>query len=163
MTPPAPRLAGFLLAAALSSTTLLAAHDKGPQPTDLTPQFRSAGLAISGLQAFEIGGIVVLRGRTTDAAVAVEAGRLAQTFGYSRVANLVQVIEPPDDAVIQRQAERELAMQRSLDGCKFSVASDQGVLRVAGLVQNDLQKDMAIQLLRNIDGVKAVQSDLQKQ
>ncbi|HEX9163065.1 MAG TPA: hypothetical protein VF980_15275, partial [Thermoanaerobaculia bacterium] len=45
------------LAVALSSSTAV------PQAVDLTPQFRSAGLAIDGLRAFAIGGVVVIRGR----------------------------------------------------------------------------------------------------
>jgi len=33
---------------------------------------------------------------------------------------------------------------------------------VQGQVSQELQKDMAVELLRNIDGVKAVHADLQK-
>lgn len=148
------------LVAALISTSLLSAPaDSGPQPTDLTPQFRAAGLKISGLRAFEIGGIVVLRGRAADHATAEEAGRLATTLGYTRVANLVQVVPPTDDLAIERLAERELAV-RPLDGCTFHIDSQDGVLYVKGHVVNELQKDMAIGLLRNIDGVKSVHAEL---
>jgi osmotically-inducible protein OsmY len=163
MTGQAPKLTAVLFAAVLASTTAFAGRQSAPQPTDLTPQFQSACLPISGLQAFEIGGIVIIRGKTTDPAVAEQAGRFAQSLGFTRIANLVQVIEPPDDAALTRRVERELAAQRSLDGCRFRVESDQGVVNVAGLVRSELQKDMAIQVLRNIDGVKAVHADLQKQ
>lgn len=142
------------LAVALSSSTAV------PQAVDLTPQFRSAGLAIDGLRAFAIGGVVVIRGRVYDRSVAEDAGRLAQSLGYSRVANLVQVKSPPDDAAIERYAERELTIHRSLDGCTFHVDSDRGILNVNGTVQNDVQKDVAIQLLRNIDGVREVHAEL---
>ena len=51
-------------------------------------------------------------------------------------------------------------MHRSLDGCQFRVTSDQGIVRVAGLVKHELQKDVAAQVLRNIDGIRSVELDL---
>ena len=112
------------------------------------------------MQVSEVGGIVVIRGRTLDRAKAESAGRIAQSLGYARVANLVQITEPADDAAIQRRAERELAIHRSLDGCSFRVESQQGVVRIAGRVHSELQKDVAVQLLRNVDGVREVHSSL---
>jgi osmotically-inducible protein OsmY len=129
---------------------------------DETQQFLDAGAHIDGLQVIVVGGILVIRGRTTDQAKAEEIGRIAQNLGYKRVANLVQIIEPADDAAIQRQAERQLAMNRSLDGCQFRVASQHGVIRLAGHVLFELQKDVAIDLLRNIDGVRQVRSTLDR-
>lgn len=126
---------------------------------DLTPQLQSAGLAIDGLQAMEVGGIVILRGKAVDAESAQRAGVLAQQLGYKRVANLIQVVETPDDALIERVAERKLAMQRSLDGCRLRVDSRRGVLTINGTVISELQKDVALNAVRNIDGVRAVRSN----
>lgn len=151
-----------LLATLIMTVVAVAQTAPAPQPTNLTPRFQRTGLAIDQLQAFEIGGVVVIRGRTTDRAVAEEAGRVAQSLGYARVANLVQVVPPPDDATIRRLAERELSTHRSLDGCSFHVDSQNGIVRVAGSVEHELQKDYAIELLRNIYGVRAVQSDLKR-
>lgn len=137
-----------------------AAPASAPKSVDLTQQFRAAGADAEALQVSEIGGIVVIRGRTLDSAKAAEAGRIAQSLGYARVANLVQVVEPEDDAAIERRAERELAIHRSLDGCTFSVDSQHGVVRIAGRVHSELQKDVAVQLLRNVDGVREVHSSL---
>jgi osmotically-inducible protein OsmY len=153
------------LAAALISSALLlggSAHAASAPANDLTPSFKAAGIQIDRLQATEVGGIVILRGRVADRAAALEAGRFAQTLGYKRVANLIQVTTPPDDAAIARKAERELAIHRSLDGCNFRVGSDKGVVRVAGTVRHELQKDVAVELLRNIDGVRAVRADLDR-
>lgn len=156
----ASNITAAVFAAVLSTGIAVARPSSAPQPTDLTPKFRSAGLAINGLQAFEIGGVVVLRGRATDRATAEQAGAFAQTLGFTRVANLIQVIAQPDDAVIERLAERELTIHRGFDGCRFHVESQHGVLRVGGRIRSDIQKDMAIQLLRNIDGVKEVHAEL---
>jgi len=132
-----------------------------PETRDLTPNFVNAGASIDRLQVYEIAGIVIIRGRAADKAQAEEVGRVAQSLGYARVANLVQVVENRD-AEIARAAEVELSVNRSLDGCKFRVTSDQGILRLAGEVRHELQKDVAMQVLRSIDGVRAVEVNLSR-
>src|SRR5438067_7800986 len=93
-----------------------------PATRDLTPQFVTAGVTIEGLRAVEVGGIVVLRGRTIDPAVAEQATAIAQSLGYARVANLIQV-EVTDDVRIERTAERKLATYRGLDGTQIAIDS----------------------------------------
>ena len=158
------RLGAFLaitLVVALHLPTAAAAS-KQPPTNDLTSAFRAANLGIDDLRVVEVGGIVVIRGRAIDKAGAEAAGTMARGLGYERVANLVQIIEQPDDDAIELRAERALARQRGLDGCKFQLDSDNGVLRVAGTVQFELQKDMAIQILRGVDGVRTIKSDLRR-
>jgi osmotically-inducible protein OsmY len=133
-----------------------------PATHDLTQQFVTAGVSVEGLRAVEVGGIVVLRGRTTDRAVAEQAASIAQSLGYARVANLIQVADVPDDARIERAVERKLAIYRGLDGTQIAIDSTNGVVRLTGKVSNELQKDMAASLVRNIDGVRAVQVALQR-
>ena len=132
-----------------------------PEARDLTPAFIQAGATIDGLQVYEIAGIVIIRGRAADTTQAAEVGKLAQGLGYARVANLVQVTEN-HDAEIARAAERALTVNRSLDGCRFRVTTEQGVIRVAGEVQHELQKDVAMQVLRSVDGAKSVEMALNK-
>jgi osmotically-inducible protein OsmY len=134
---------------------------QSPAAVDLTSSFRTAGLAdIDRLQVYEVGGIVIIRGRTDDSEKAAEASRIAAQLGYGRVANLVQLTSAPDDAAIQRAAERALSRHRSLDGCRLQIDSRHGVVRVAGTVHSELQKQVAVELLKNIDGVRGVQSEL---
>jgi osmotically-inducible protein OsmY len=133
-----------------------------PATRDLTSQFTNAGVVIDGLRAVEVGGIVVLRGRTMDRSSAEQAASIAQTLGYARVANLIQVAEAPDDARIERAAERQLAVHRGLDGTQIAVDSTNGFVRLTGKVYSELQKDMAVSLIRNIDGVRAVHAELQR-
>ena len=132
-----------------------------PQTTDLTENFRGAGPAIDRLQVVEISGIVIIRGRAADKAQAEAVGFHAQTLGYTRVANLIQ-ITTHDDAQIARAVERELSVHRALDGCQFRVTSDQGVVHVAGRVQHELQKDVAAAVLRSINGVRSVEMTLDR-
>ncbi len=161
MTRTAPAAAAVLFALSLSAAPLLAAGSSAPQPTDLTPRFQAAGVHVDKLQVFELGGVVVMRGRSIDRAAAEQAGAIAANLGYTRVANLIQVVDKPDDAVIQRVAERELTIHRSLDGCTFQVASSNGVVHLNGRVQQEAQKDVAIELMRNIEGVRSVEANLQ--
>jgi osmotically-inducible protein OsmY len=133
-----------------------------PASHDVTSQFVTAGVTVEGLRAVEVGGIVVLRGRTNDPAVAQQAAAIAEALGYARVANLIQVLEVADDARIERTAERRLAYYRGLEGTQIAVDSTNGVVRLTGKVANELQKDMAASLVRNIDGVRSVQVALQR-
>ena len=132
------------------------AHAVQPQANDLTKLFRDGGVDINQLQVVEIGGIVVIRGRTNDAARAAEVGRFAQSLGYTRVANLVQVALPVDDANIQRKVERELTIHRGFEGSNIQIASRDGVVHLTGRISHELQRDMAVGLVKNIDGVKSV-------
>jgi osmotically-inducible protein OsmY len=136
-----------------------AASAAEPEAVDLTSAFRAAGATVDSLKVYEISGVVLIRGRVANKAQAEELGRLAQTLGYTRVANLVQIVENRD-AEIARRAEVELTVNRSLDGCKFRVTADQGNVRVAGLVKHELQKDVAAQVIRNIRGIRSVEFDL---
>lgn len=133
-----------------------------PATSDVTLQFMSAGIAAEGFRAVEVGGIVVLRGRVADKAMAEQASTVAQSLGYTRVANLIQVADVPDDARIARMAERELGVNRGLDGTQIKVASTNGIVRLTGTVLNEIQKDMALHLVRNIHGVRSVQMALRR-
>jgi osmotically-inducible protein OsmY len=152
-------VAALAMAMLLIAPAALAATTQ-PQTTDLTKVFIDRGVAVDGLQVTEVGGIVVMRGRVALREQAEQAGKIATELGYGRVANLIQVIEPIDDVRIERTAERELTIHRSLDGCRFSVDSKKGVISINGKVTHELQKDVAISLLRNIDGVREVRSTL---
>lgn len=131
-----------------------------PGTRDLTQQLVTAGVVVEGLRAIEVGGIVVLRGRTMDAGSAQRAATIAQSLGYTRVANLIQIADVPDDARITRAVERELAAHRGLEGTQITVDSSNGVVRLRGKVSTEMQKDMAVNLVRNIDGVRAVEMAL---
>ena len=151
----------FLLSAAIvASLVVLPSTTKADATAtvDITPQLRQSGLDIDNLRGIEVGGIVILRGRALDAADAARAGVYATQLGYTRVANLIEVAAVPDDARIERTAERKLGLQRALDGCNLHVDSNKGVVTVQGTVNSELQKDVAIDIVRNIDGVRAVKA-----
>ncbi|MEA2240066.1 MAG: hypothetical protein QOC81_4790 [Thermoanaerobaculia bacterium] len=145
---------GAVLVALFLSVSAMAEQ---PATHDVTALFLSAGVSVEALRAVEVGGIVVLRGRVSDPGAAEQATAVAQTLGYARIANLIQIAGVPDDEKIARVAERKLAMQRGLDGTQIAVASNNGVVLLTGTVANEMQKDMAVHLVRNIDGVRAVQ------
>jgi osmotically-inducible protein OsmY len=128
---------------------------------DITDSFVKAGVVdVDHLLVYQINGIVLMRGAAAGRATAEEAARVAKTLGYARVANLIQVIGPSDDVTIVRSAEGALGRSESLVGCKFHLDSVRGVVRVGGNVDKEIQKDVAIELLRRVRGVKEVHSDL---
>src|SRR5688572_21869432 len=157
----APKLAAAL--AVLVALTALPASAAAPEARNITAQFVGDSLDVDRLQAFEVGGVVILRGRTYDRSAAEAAGLRALVLGYSRVANLIQVLEAPNDAAIQREAERELAMHRSLNGSQLSVESDKGMILLRGRVKHELQEEMAVAVLRNLDGVRGVRAELERE
>jgi hyperosmotically inducible protein len=144
------------LALALSSPLFA---ESAPQAKDMTPAFASSGVSVQGLRVTEVGGIVVIRGRAADASQAAAASAFAQSLGYSRIANLIQIAPPADDQLIARRAERELAIHRGLDGSHLRIASRDGVVTLGGTVTSEMQKEAAIALVRNIDGVRSVRTN----
>ncbi|HEX7708638.1 MAG TPA: BON domain-containing protein [Thermoanaerobaculia bacterium] len=130
-------------------------------PVDLTATFRSAGAAIERLEVYEIAGVVLIRGRAASQEDAEKVGAHARQLGYSRVANLIETVRH-NDAAIERAAQHELGFHRALDGCEFKVDARQGVIRLAGRVRHELQKDVALQVLRGIDGVRAIEASFER-
>src|SRR5437868_4753439 len=83
--------AALLAVVLLTAVPAMAMHDSA-EATDVTAQFANGGFHISGLRAVEVGGIVVLRGQTTEPAELDRVGEYARTLGYQRVANVVALI-----------------------------------------------------------------------
>jgi len=132
------------------------------ETVNLTSKFMQRGVKIDHLLVYKIGGVVVMRGTAPNKAGVEQAASMAKKMGYRRVANLIQIAPPIDDAWITRSAERQLAMQRGLEGCTFHIESRQGIVRLRGRIHQDMQRDMALQTIRRIEGVKEVREELTK-
>jgi osmotically-inducible protein OsmY len=156
---PTSTLRAALLAVFVASLLPVAASAQS-EPIDLTAVFRSSGVDITNLQVSEINGIVLIRGTSADRAKVENAGTVAKNLGYQRVANLIGLVGTTKDVDIVRFAESNLVRQRSLEGCRFYLDSLNGVVRIGGSVYQEMQKDVAIDVLRKIDGVKEVHSTL---
>lgn len=114
-----------------------------------------ANVPVDGLIVRSVGGVVVVRG--TGDKVAVQ--QVLKQLNVQRVANLVTGYSGDDEA-IRRAAERQLASTRALDGCALHVSCAKGVVLVTGTVQNDLQIDVARDILRGLDGAQQVKIQL---
>jgi osmotically-inducible protein OsmY len=121
---------------------------------------RKANVAVDRLSIRSAGGIVILRG-TADESTTQKAIGVINTLGFSRVANLVKP-EAFDDEALRRNAERQLAQTRSLDGCMLKVSCEKGVIRLSGTIHNELQEDVARNVLRTVEGAHDVQVQLTK-
>lgn len=134
-----------------------------PQLTDeaIGLALQQANVDTRAVTVRNVGGIVILKG-TADAAAATRAVATVRALGYTRVANLLQPPAAIDDEGIRREAERQLANARQLDGCVLRVSCNQGVLRVSGTVQSELQQDAARSVLRTVRGAREVKVELSK-
>jgi osmotically-inducible protein OsmY len=154
------------VAAALVIATMIGRHATDVQQKNrinadmnadqaITKALREANVPVNGLIVRSVSGVVVVRGSGDKAAV----DQVLSKLNVPRVANLVTGYAGDDEA-IRRQAERQLTSTRALDGSMLHVSCVNGVVRVTGTVQSDLQADVARSVLRGINGVQAVKVEL---
>ncbi len=148
--------------AAAAALVVLFAPTVASAESDLESALAREGINVSRLELIETEGITIIRGQVSRVDYASRISQVVQDLGYQRVANLVNVVPLPDDEAIVLNAERELALTRSLEGCRLIVASRNGIVTVRGTVQSRLQKDLAAQVIRRLDGVKSVTTALEE-
>lgn len=124
-------------------------------------------------------GVVTLKGQAKDADAKQIAGSLASnTDGVTEVNNLISV-SARDTQAIKEQSEAQansvreelsdgwitskvkssLIYSRTLDGLNIKVDTKAGVVSLDGVVANYAEKELAVEIARNIRGVKAVDAD----
>ena len=119
-------------------------------------------IPVERLSVNEVEGILIIKGQTRDRAEIDQISRLAKDQGFDRVANLIQISPITDDEAIERGVERTLGQSASLSGCRFSIDSNGGVVTLTGVVERELQKDLARDLVRRHPGVKEVRAELRR-
>ncbi len=124
-------------------------------------------------------GVVTLKGQAKDANAKQLAGSLASnTDGVTEVNNLISISardtqaikeqnqaqansvrEELSDAWITSKVKSSLIYSRNLDGLNIKVETKSGVVSLDGVVANYAEKELAIEIARNIRGVKGVDAD----
>lgn len=66
----------------------------------------------------------------------------------------------PGDAWIQGKIETVFALNRHLDGYAIDANVNNGVVHLTGKVENDIDRDLAGELAKGVDGVVSVKNDL---
>ncbi|PYC23737.1 BON domain-containing protein [Pseudomonas mosselii] len=125
-------------------------------------------------------GVVTLRGKVDSPEAKDLAGVLARTTqGVYLVNNLVSLdstalaqarAKPldapagpqPGDSWIVDKIQASYRFSRNLDGLNIKVASDGGLVRLSGEVVSSEQKAIAVEVARQIVGVRGVDADLLK-
>ena len=128
-------------------------------PASIVAALGHAEPALRGADVKVVSGIVIVRGETDDAASPARVTASIQNLGYSRVANLIHVTALVNDEEIRRAAERQIAQNRSLDGCRFAISCDQGILTVSATVQSEAQEEVTRSVLKSVTGVREVRAD----
>jgi osmotically-inducible protein OsmY len=125
-------------------------------------------------------GVVTLKGRATSPEGKDLAGSLASnTDGVTSVNNLISVsaadsiasrtepqtsnpAEQLSDAWITSKVKSSLIYSRNLDGLNIKVETKDGLVTLNGVVANFAEKELAVEITRNIRGVKGVNADALK-
>jgi osmotically-inducible protein OsmY len=125
-------------------------------------------------------GVVTLKGRATSPEGKDLAGSLASnTDGVTSVNNLISIsaadsiasrtepqtsnpAEQLSDAWITSKVKSSLIYSRNLDGLNIKVETKEGLVTLNGVVANFAEKELAVEITRNIRGVKGVNADALK-
>lgn len=125
-------------------------------------------------------GVVTLRGKVDSPEAKELAGVLARTTdGVHLVNNLVSLDSTalakarekpldapagpqPSNSWIVDKIQASYRFSRNLDGLNIKVASDEGLVRLSGEVVSSEQKTIAVEVARQIVGVRGVDADLLK-
>ena len=160
-------VAAIAVAGAIASITMYVNHPstratahvkaQAVSDSDFAAALKNAGLPVGNLLVQTVGDITVVRGDAPDTDTIAKAGQILKNLGARRVANLIHVPTGPDDEAIRRDAERTLAGSRALDGCRFAVSCNRGVLKVNATVQSELQVDATRNLLNSVQGAQRVE------
>ncbi|MFK7702218.1 BON domain-containing protein [Pseudomonas caspiana] len=125
-------------------------------------------------------GVVTLKGRAQSPEAKEVAGSLAtNTDGVITVNNLISIsaadsiasrVEPQatspaediSDVWITSKVKSSLIYSRNLDGLNIKVDTKSGLVSLNGIVANYAEKELAVEIARNIRGVKGVNADALK-
>ncbi|MBV4532263.1 BON domain-containing protein [Pseudomonas sp. SWRI107] len=120
-------------------------------------------------------GVVTLRGKVDSPEAKELAGVLARTTdGVHLVNNLVSLdstalakarekpVDAPSDSWIIDKIQTSYRFSRNLDGLNIKVASADGMVRLSGEVVSSEQRTIAVDVARQIVGVRGVDADLLK-
>ena len=138
---------------------LIAPSTPAADPSSIAAALQHSEPALTGVDVKVVSGIVIVRGETPDAASLARVTTDVQNLGYSRVANLIRVTPQTNDEEIRRSAERQIAQNRSLDGCRFAISCDQGILKVSAKVQSEAQEEVTRNVLKSVSGVREVRAE----
>jgi len=151
----------------------------------LTATVKSKLLWSSVTQALNIDvdskdGVVTLKGRAQSPEAKEVAGSLAtNTDGVTTVNNLISIsaadsinsrtdpqvnspVEEMSDAWITSKVKASLIYSRNLDGMNIKVETKSGLVSLNGIVANFAEKELAVEIAKNIRGVKGVNADALK-
>ncbi len=125
-------------------------------------------------------GVVTLKGRAQSPEAKEVAGNLAtNTDGVVSVNNLISIsaadsinsrtdpqvnspVKDMSDVWITSKVKSSLIYSRNLDGMSIKVETKSGLVSLNGIVANYAEKELAVEIARNIRGVKGVNADALK-
>jgi len=90
---------------------------------------------------------------------------IALVFGVVGCTNNTNIdthapVEFVQDSVLTAKVKTALLQQKGLEGLSIHVYSYKGVVQLAGFVDSDVEKELAGQIARSVDGVQEVVNNL---
>jgi hyperosmotically inducible periplasmic protein len=160
-------------------------RDEGT-PLDITTRiqaqyFRNTDVRPSNIEVTTAeGGVVTLRGEAETARVREEAERVArETEGVSRVVNEIRLpgeAEPTErpaaenpeevaraDEWVTARVQAKYFLSNDIKSRNLSVSTRNGVVTLTGEVETEAERQQAVTLARNTDGVQSVNDELRLQ
>lgn len=129
----------------------------------LSRSLAAAVLSLASLTAVSVQAADVATGATTNSASPTTApGASASDTGASpSAAGAVGATSAyADDAMITTMVKAALLEDKQVKSLKISVTTEQGVVKMSGVVPNADVGNRALQLAATVQGVKGVQNDL---
>jgi hyperosmotically inducible protein len=155
----------------LAVAGMVAAKAAEPSDASLTTRakvalYTSPVTSKSDINVDTISGTVTLHGKVASEAARAQAEKTVKRIaGVQKVRNLLRVepeVKEPtaiNDTEIKDQAESALKGERSLADSKIAVQSvHKGVVRISGTAANQADYLQAVERVREIDGVRGVES-----
>lgn len=171
------RKSSKLLAFAAGFAALLFSVACAKSDAGLTTKVKSKLAADPAVSAIQINvdtknGVVTLSGNVDNEAAKTQAVALARgTEGVTDVVDNITVTVAPaqaqsgvgqaiDDATITARVKSKLLADTVVGGLKIDVDTQSGVVSLSGPVKSQTEKDTAIRIARETNGVKDVQDKL---
>lgn len=98
-------------------------------------------------------------GETIDQTTA-DARNQAERMGNVVESNTTQAKQTIDDAAITASVKSKYLVDDTLKGLQISVDTEQGVVMLTGLVQDEAAKELATQIAQGVEGVVRVDNQL---
>ena len=145
-------------AATIIFASSIAVSAMAASASEIESELSRSSLVVDNLSVEEVEGIMIVSGRAAELAVVREIEAFIRSRSNRPVISAIEIIEKPDDAIVERRVERALHLNENLADASISIAIANGVIELTGTVENELQIRAAEDTVRTVREVLAVRN-----